>query len=349
MFSHIETIVGGQYMDEKSLKTKKLVGRNPLEDLTIAGDYQGIGNRIKEATVSLSAADNTRISGRFFYLDIKNHKPNQTVFVDYIFKKIDRYCIPRKVRSQARKKYSELEDESVFSELHDQAIRLFIYSNKKRGAHLGEPAELIAFIILEAFLGAPQIASKMYMKTSTSMPVHGADAIHMRYYKETDCLELIWGEAKLYDNLSNGINQAVESIKSFISVDEKTGERPQKRDIEIIQDYPDVDDEDMKQAICDYFDPYSEKAGNVRHVYTCLVGYDESLYGQLVGATDSEIEEYFKAEYVKKAVNTYNSFTAKVKSEGLSELQFVLILLPFEDVNALRENFKEKLRVSPND
>lgn len=322
---------------------------NPLENLQNAGDYTGIEKRIKEVEVSLPATDATKITGRFFYLDFKNREPNQEVFVDYIFKKIDRYCIPRKVRNQAKKKYSETDDESVLTDLHDQAIKLFAFTNSKRGAHLGEPAELIAFIVLEAFLGAPQIASKMYMKTSTSMPVHGADAIHMRYHRETDCLDLIWGEAKLYDDLNNGLAKAVESIKSFISIDSKTGEKPQNRDIEIIKDYPDVDDEAMQQAICDYFDPYSDRAGNVRHIYTCLVGYDESLYRNLIGATDEEVEEYFRNKYIEKAVKTYNSFSGKVENAGLSEMQFVLILLPFKDINKLRDDFQSKLRVNPND
>lgn len=323
--------------------------KNPLENLQNAGDYTGIEKRIKEVDVSLPAKDDIKITGRFFYLDFKNREPNQEIFVDYIFRKIDRYCIPRKVLSKAKKKYAETEDESVLTDLHDQAIKLFVFSNSKRGAHLGEPAELIVFIILEAFLGAPQIASKMYMKTSTSMPIHGADAIHMRYHKDTDCLDLIWGEAKLYDDLNNGLSKAIESIKSFISVDTKTGDKPQNRDIEILKDNPDVDDEAMQQAICDYFDPYSNKAGNVRHIYTCLVGYDESLYENLVGATDEEIEEYFRNRYIEKAVKTYNSFSNRVTNAGLSEMQFILILLPFKDINKLRDDFKLKLRVNPND
>ena len=323
--------------------------KNPLENLQNAGDYAGIEKRIKEVDVSLPAEDDIRITGRFFYLDFKNREPNQEIFVDYIFRKIDRYCIPRKVLSKAKKKYAETEDESVLTDLHDQAIKLFVFSNSKRGAHLGEPAELIAFIILEAFLDAPQIASKMYMKTSTSMPIHGADAIHMRYHRDTDCLDLIWGEAKLYDDLNNGLSKAVESIKNFISVDAKTGDKPQNRDIEILKDNPDVDDEAMQQAICDYFDPYSDKAGNVQHIYTCLVGYDESLYENLVGATDEEIEEYFRNKYIEKAVKTYNSFSNRVTNAGLSEMQFILILLPFKDINKLRDDFKLKLRVKPND
>ena len=72
-----------------------MIQNNPLENLQNAGDYTGIEKRIKEVEVSIPATDNTKISGRFFYLDFKNGEPNQEFFVDYIYKKIDRYCIPR--------------------------------------------------------------------------------------------------------------------------------------------------------------------------------------------------------------------------------------------------------------
>ena len=340
----------GHQMITGKTKVIEMTEKNPLEDLTNAGDYYGIENRIKEVNVSLPTSDNTKITGRFFYLDFRNHTPNQKTFVDYIFTKIDRYCIPRQERNRAKKRYQETQDESVFTTLHDQAIKLFVYSNNKRGAHLGEPAELIAFILLEAFLGAPQIASKMFLKTNTAMPVHGADAIHMRYHKETGCLDLLWGEAKLYENLNDGISNALESIRNFIKVDDKTGNRQRDRDIEIIKDFPDVDDEDMRRAICDYFDPYSDKAGNIQDIYVCFVGYDETLYKCLVGTNDKEIEEYFKVKYIQKAVNTYNSFVTKIeKNSELSGLQFIVLLLPFNDINSLRDDFKAKLRVNPDD
>ena len=82
--------------------------KNPLENLQNAGDYAGIEKRIKEVDVSLPAEDDIRITGRFFYLDFKNREPNQEIFVDYIFRKIDRYCIPRKVLSKAKRSTPKL-------------------------------------------------------------------------------------------------------------------------------------------------------------------------------------------------------------------------------------------------
>ena len=323
--------------------------KSPLAELKNAGKYTGINNRIKEVQVTLPAQDKTKITGRFFYLEFSNAEPNQELFIDYMFHEIDRYCIPRKVFRQAQIKYNKNMDESAFIDIHEKAVKLFIFSNKNKGAHLGEPAELIAFMILEAFLGAPQIASKMYLKTSSLMPVHGADAIHMRYHDDTETLDIIWGEAKLYSDLQKGIDDAIQSVKHFITLDTDTGVKPQNRDIEILKDFPDVDNEAMQQAICDYFDPYSDKAGKVRHIYSCLVGYDETIYKNLQGSTKKEIEDYFTREYIAKAVRTYNSFSVKIQNEGLAELDFVLILLPFKDIQKLRDGFRAKLRVTPDD
>lgn len=320
--------------------------KNPLENLQNAADYQGIENRIKEVDVTLPTLDSTRITGRFFYLDFADRVPNQQSFVEFIYRKIMRYCLPRREIYAAKAKYEKTGDESVFTVLNDKAVRLFVTSHSTRGAHLGEPGELIAFILLEAFFNAPQIACKMSLKTNTQMPVHGADAIHMKYHPDSDTLDLIWGEAKLYEDLHDGIKQAVESIKSFTSTDEATGQRPQDRDIEIIQDNPDVDDEAMKEAICNYFDPYSEKSGRVKHIYSCMVGYDEIIYKHLVGSTREEYEDYFKQRYIQKAVEVYNLFAKRIQDSGLSELEFILILLPFKDITQLRNSFQAKLRVS---
>ena len=62
-----------------------------------------------------------------------------------------------------------------------------------------------------------------------------------------------------------------------------------------------------------------------------------------------EIEDYFTREYIAKAVRTYNSFSVKIQNEGLAELDFVLILLPFKDIQKLRDGFRAKLRVTPDD
>ena len=194
-------------------------------------------------------------------------------------------------------------------DIHDQARNLFIHSVNEKGAQLGEPGELIAFIILEYFFNAPQIACKMFLKTSEKMPVHGSDSVHIRLSGEDNKLELIWGEAKLYQNLSDGLENALDSIFSFVDID--NGRSSRDRDIDIIKDMPDVESEEMQEELCRYFDPYSEESNNWKEVFCCLVGFDYSLYSNIKGNSDKEIEEYFKKEYLKRIATAHRLFEKK--------------------------------------
>ncbi len=310
---------------------------NLLFDLKNAGNYEGIEHRICEISTKLTRNPEVNLKGKFFYLTFRNNKITEKEFAKFIYDKIIRYCIPRKKFSEAIKNLEKTDDERFVMDIHDQARNLFIHSVNEKGAQLGEPGELIAFIILEYFFNAPQIACKMFLKTSEKMPVHGSDSVHIRFSGEDNKLELIWGEAKLYQNLSDGLENALESIFSFVDIN--NGRSSRDRDIDIIKDMPDVESEEMQEELCRYFDPYSEESNNWKEVFCCLVGFDYSLYSNIKGNSAKEIEEYFKKEYLKRIDTAHRLFEKKIKDKNLTELEFLLILLPFQSLNNFRKEF----------
>ena len=310
---------------------------NLLFDLKNAGNYEGIEHRICEISTKLTRNPEVNLKGKFFYLTFRNNKITEKEFAKFIYDKIIRYCIPRKKFSEAIKNLEKTDDERFVMDIHDQARNLFIHSVNEKGAQLGEPGELIAFIILEYFFNAPQIACKMFLKTSEKMPVHGSDSVHIRFSGEDNKLELIWGEAKLYKNLSDGLENALESIFSFVDIN--NGRSSRDRDIDIIKDMPDVESEEMQEELCRYFDPYSEESNNWKEVFCCLVGFDYSLYSNIKGNSAKEIEEYFKKEYLKRIDTAHRLFEKKIKDKNLTELEFLLILLPFQSLNNFRKEF----------
>jgi hypothetical protein len=64
----------------------------------------------------------------------------------------------------------------------------------------GELGEMILFTLLDVYLGAPKILSKVSMKTSRRMPVYGADAVHAQYVN--GALRLYLGESKVYSSFT---------------------------------------------------------------------------------------------------------------------------------------------------
>ena len=313
---------------------------NFVSNITKAGSYIGIQNRICELNYPVTSDIN--LKGRFFYLSFKNQKPSEEEFAKFIYDKIINYCIPIKKRKYNETKYYETGEYRYINDMHDQAKHLFVKSLKERGAQLGEPGELIMFILLEAFLDAPQISCKMFLKTSEKMPVHGSDGIHIKYNPEDDSLTVYWGESKLYKDLPHALDKICESISSFNDTD-KDGRTPRDRDIDIIKDYPNVEDASAKEALLNYFDPYSEQSNKVKEVFCCMAGFDYELYYSLVGTNDEDVEQYFRKKYVDRIRTCCSLFSDKIVKSGLQDLEFTLLLLPFKSVENFRTLFFNNL------
>lgn len=320
---------------------------NSLVDLKNAGQYSGIEYRICEMKEKYDFDSKICVSGRFFYLTFRDKAPTEEEFAKFIYDKIIRYCIPRSKIQEAKQKFFETGDERHITNLHDEAKNLFVKSVKERGAQLGEPGELIAFIILEAFFNAPQIACKMFLKTSEKMPVHGSDSVHIRMSNDGKKLELFWGEAKLYSELSTALDKALNSISEFINGKEDSPDPrvPRDRDIDIIKNHPNIESEDMKFALLKYFDPYESESNYWKEIYTCMVGFDFSLYNQLKGVQEKDVEDYFRNKYIERIKSACKLFEGKIKSCNLEELEFAFILLPFKSLENFRNEFYKLLGI----
>ena len=320
---------------------------NSLVDLKNAGQYLGIEHRICEIEDKFDFDTSLRVLGRFFYLTFRDKAPTEKEFAKFIYDKIIRYCIPRSKFQAAMKKLNETGDERHITELHDVARNLFVKSLKERGAQLGEPGELIAFIILEAFFNAPQIACKMFLKTSEKMPVHGSDSVHIRMSNDGKKLELFWGEAKLYSELSTALDKALNSISEFINGKKDSADPrvPRDRDIDIIKNHPNIESEDMKSALLKYFDPYESESNYWKEIYTCMVGFDFSLYDKLKDVQEKDVEDYFRKNYIERIKSACRLFEDKIKSCNLKELEFAFILLPFKSLENFRNEFYKLLGI----
>ncbi len=324
----------------------KLSSQNAIAELGLAGKYTGIENRVVEISVELPELSPASVDGRFFYLSFRRKEPTIEEFVDFIYFKIIPFCIPRSKRKEFQRKYEETQDDRYHVELSDKARHLFIKATQslKRS---GEPGELILFTFLEAFFDAPQLACKMYLKTSENMPVHGSDSVHIKYQPHSGNLILFWGESKLYQDFSSSLDQICASLANFTQ--KKDGRSPRDRDIDIIKDHADVEDPETLSALLDYFDPYSSQVNQRREVYCCLSGFDYSLYKELAKIQPDDVEAYFRANYTSYILKACQDFREKIIENGIDHLIFNFILLPFRSVVEFRNLFYAKLGFKPSD
>ncbi len=67
---------------------------------------------------------------------------------------------------------------------------------------------------------APKLFSKVELKSSTNDYVKGADGIHFKFRNDSvgnKILQLVVGEAKIKNDLKNGIEEAFTSINTYLT------------------------------------------------------------------------------------------------------------------------------------
>ncbi len=317
---------------------------NPGDILTLSPSaIDGFRSRLREVSLKWTGKEITA-EGKFFYLSFRDGKPTVNEFIDYIYNQIIPFCIPAKEILETAKKFEETKDTALWLRLGDKARNLFIKAKNEK-VTTGEPGELILYIILEAALLAPQVACKMYLKTSEMMPVHGADSMHMKYDNVFSVLTLYWGESKLYKQLSAALDEIMKSISAFVSP--AGGRSPKERDIDIIKDHislPSIT-EDFKKALLEYFDPYSESSNLLREFHACFAGFDYDVYSDLSKISKNKLAQHFQNKYFSRIESACSLFEHKIKESGLNHLGFYLFLLPFPSVEELRKKFLKKLGV----
>lgn len=308
----------------------------------VKGVYPGFEVRLREVPYLWRTRD-LSVSGKFLYLSFRDGKPTLDEFVEYIYHRIIPFCIPRKVRLEKDRHYAATGDTRYIVELIDQAKNLFIKAHNS-GKTTGEPGELILFILLEALLTAPQLACKMYLKTSEEMPVHGSDSIHVLKGSSENTLCLIWGESKIYQKLSSALDDICASISNFLS--EETGRSLRERDIDILKDHMDISEPELREVLIRFFDPYCEESNRREEAFACFVGFDYAIYKNLDSMPKEEQERFFRTAFQARIDSACKLFEKKLRSTGLSHLRIYFFLIPFPSVEELRQKFLMKIGVS---
>ena len=286
--------------------------------------------------------DGQQLEGHCYYLNFRNDDISIDEFVDYIFRQIIYFCLPSGEIAKLRAKYNETQNVAIWVAAIEKAKAMFVKASESE-LTLGEPGELILHIMLELVLNAPQLVAKMSLKTNSNVPYHGSDAVHVRYNDEAQKLDIIWGESKLYQQLSSAMDDAVTSIKSFNG--DGKGDSPRVRDLQIVRDYASVEDEDLEAVLLEYFDPYNDSSNKTIEYYSCLFGFDYSVYNRLDRRGDRDIDEYFVEEYKKRIESAHDLWVNKVANGKIDSMRFIVFMWPFKNVSDLRRRFMSKLGI----
>lgn len=219
-----------------------------------------------------------------------------------------------------------------------EARRLFIKANQVTNRN-GELGELLLYLLTEWMLGAPQLLTKMPLKTNPNMPVHGADGIHIKFCTDTNRLLFFWGEAMLYADIGAGMESAVKSIAEALT-DEKL-----RNEFALVSSNIDFSgfNEEAKAAILAYLDPMDEKSNERANVTTCLLAFNFAEYGELRKIPPSKVIEAFHANLLDVLPELAKKLADKLQAAGLQDETVEVFFFPVPSVQDLRDAFQAEI------
>jgi hypothetical protein len=261
-----------------------------------------------------------------------NGKPMVEALAAFLYEYIIDYAISSRHRSKA---LSTKEAARITKE----ARRLFILPETSTSSpdQTGEAGELLLYFLIEAILKAPQVVSKVELKTNRKKEIHGSDGIHMVWNKTDSVVDLFLGEAKIHKSLYNALDGMFESLTDFHQ------ERQLAHELLVVTRHFKHADQAIKDEV-EKLLRQGVPTSRVRINHACLIGYNWDQYQKLKSKRPASIVQEFRTAYETDAPRLHKLLQSRFDSFKHKHLRFEIFLLPFESVQDFRDKFNQAMR-----
>ncbi|WFS67883.1 DUF1837 domain-containing protein [Agrobacterium leguminum] len=254
------------------------------------------------------------------------------------------YALPR--RKQKKLKESMDVDPSMSLEIWRVVKSAFMEYSTKNPSRSSEVGEVIAYVLVQHLLKAPQVAAKMALKTSPNMPVHGLDGIHATF--DAGAMTVFFLEAKLSYAANAGAKAYAESASEFLS-----DRKQYLREYEIVSDLGNLDSlsGDAREAALGYFNIMEQRHLQPRERYVGVICYSEKKnYANKVPVGPGPLEKHEDhfAGLLRSDIERFRKAALKhLKANGADPAKCFVFFLAVPDVNQLRRDFYEAMGLPP--
>ncbi|WP_350446517.1 DUF1837 domain-containing protein [Pseudomonas solani] len=209
-----------------------------------------------------------------------------------------------------------------------------------------EVGEVLAYCIALHHLGASQLVSKMSLKTSQNMPVHGLDGIHAKF--EEGVLTIFFLESKVTSTASAGGRDYAKSLAGFGS-----NKKQYLREYALIGDVGNLDalEGSEREQLLEFLDPYSSKDLPKRERSIGVICYSEGkLFSNKIpvdNGNPQKHEKHFQSLYAADHDRHQKNFSSQLEKHGITTAKCAIYLVAVPDVAVLREEFYRALGIDP--
>jgi hypothetical protein len=269
---------------------------------------------------------------RFHYVKFDgNGQPMLGALAETLYDYIIHYCIASRNRDDTL-------TPTQSARLTKEARKLFVHPEitEDDPDQTGEAGEMLLYFLIESILDAPQVVSKMELKTNQNKEINGSDGIHMKLCEEDGVVDIYFGEAKIHQSLSGGLGSAFKSINSFHD------EGMYKHEFLMVTKHFKYADEEIKNEVKKLI-VRGEPGSGVRVNHACLIGYNWNEYKELMEKGSKDIESEFRQIYINDAPRVVKLLNNRFDNFEKKHLKFDFFFMPFINVQEFRDAFNQAL------
>lgn len=276
--------------------------------------------------------DGIKSTIRFHYVKFDaNGKPMLSSLAETLYDYIIYYCVAARNRD-------DMLTPTQATRLTKEARELFIHPKATEADpdQTGEAGEILLYFLVESILEAPQVVSKMELKTSQNKEVHGSDGIHMRWCEGEGVVDIYFGEAKIHKSLSGALGSAFKSISGFHE------EGMYKHEFLMVTKHFKYADEAIKSEVKKLI-VRGEPSKDVRINHACLIGYNWDEYKELLESGAENIEKEFRRLFKGDVPRLVGLLQNRFEDFDKKHLRFDFFFMPFVRVQEFRDAFNKAL------
>ena len=294
---------------------------------TSYSDGFGIFNKVSEDKI-VNGQNNTL---RLFMLNTENKLFNYDELYEYILPNVLKYVF-------SRKRLAGIEDDpqKQMTIILEALSHLRPIENEKDKGAGGELGEILLYLFLEQDLKAPKLFSKVELKTNAQDYIKGSDGIHFKFRKNAQSepiMQLIIGEAKIKNDLKEGIKEAFKSINTYLT------SNIQDRNLLDTHLMDQFVDEEEARIIKEYITAIPRKPKET--VFGIFIGYSIEYSG--TSDSNDEYDQKIIEENIKQVLNLRQEIINQISKYSVSNYEFNFYFLPFHDAMRDRKTIMKQL------
>lgn len=259
-------------------------------------------------------------NNEFCYSELVNHLRNH--FISF---------------SLSRKEIQDFEKDKRYGEMYTKAASKF----RDYNVNDGEVGELLLFCFLESHLKAPKILTKLEIKLSSK----DSDGVHLLKVADRD-YQLIFGESKLYQSLTDSITKAFKSINDFITRDKNNI----YDEIGLINSQlcKETFDEDLYQFLKSVIMPKAntEEPITKNNAFAIFAGFEINPTDDESKLSNSDFLKTIKERVKKEVEGKMEHIKKKIEEYDLHGYAFYVYVFPFTKLDAIRKDIIKKITLS---